>query len=318
MASKASHVTWRILTVVLVGGLSAGVLAQQATQSSTDTTRPVTPMRPSPSDGSAADPQPVPDPTHGAIIAPRDALTVTTLNNPAFTVKAIVDGDGTFDFGYLGRVKAAGLTARQLESDLKKRLDPDWVKSPQVTVELVQSASKRVLVGGRVRNPSSYPFAGRITVLDALLDAGSIADDAGERAFIIRANSDGGVPSADQMSDAAKVYVDLHALLDAGDLSQNYTLNDGDYLFVEKAQPFTITGEVKNAGMYPVRHGLTVQQAVALAGGLTDKGKSGGIKILRPTSDPKKPLEIEVKNDKDYRTQPVRPGDTIIVPSKIL
>jgi polysaccharide export outer membrane protein len=315
MASKVAQVAWRILPVMLAVGLSAGVRAQQ---SSADSVRPGTSLPPSPSGRSGADQRAVPDPTHGAIIAPRDAITVTTLNEAAFTVKAIVDADGTFVFGYLGHVKAAGLTTLQLEADLKRRLDPDWVKNPQVTVGLVQSASKTVLVGGRVRNPSPYPFAGKLTVLQALMQAGSVTDDAGDRAFIIRASPDGSVPSADQTSDAAKVYVDLHALLDAGDLSQNFTLNDGDYLFVEKAQPFTITGEVKNAGMYPVHHGLTVQQAVALAGGLTDKGKSGGIKILRPTSDPKKPQEIDVKNDNDYRTQQVRPGDTIIVPSKIL
>jgi polysaccharide export outer membrane protein len=284
----ASNTLSRLVTLMLASGLSAGLLAQ------------------------------APDPTHGAVIAPHDKLKVTTLNEPKFTTDAIVDGDGTFDFPYLGRIPAAGLTARQLEGDLKKRLEPDWVKNPQVTVDLVQFASKRVLVGGRVRNPSAYAFAGRLTVEEALLLAGSITDDAGDRAFIIRANPDGSVPSADQVSEAAKVYIDLHKLLDAGDLSENYTLNDGDYIFVEKAQPFTITGEVKNAGMYPARRALTVQQAVALAGGLTDKGKSGGIKILRPTADPKKPQEIDIKNDKDYRTQLVRPGDTIIVPSKIL
>jgi len=314
----ASKLATRTLTVLLVGGFSAGVWAQQAIQSSAETAGPDRQTKPSPSGVTGVDPLTAPDPTHGAIIAPRDAITVTTLNEPGFTVKAIVEPDGTFSFGYLGHVRAAGLTARQLEADLKKRLDPDWVKNPQLTVDLVQSASKTVLVGGRVRNPSPYPFAGKLTVLQALMQAGSVTDDAGDRAFIIRANPDGSVPSADQSSDTAKVYVDLHALLDVGDLSQNYTLNDGDYLFVEKAQPFTITGEVKTAGMFPARRGLTVQQAVALAGGLTDKGKSSGIKILRPTADPKKPQEIAVKNDQDYRTLQVRPGDTIIVPSKIL
>jgi len=306
------------MTMALASGLSAGLLAQQDPQSSADTSRPSPQTRPSPSGVTGGDPLMAPDPTHGAIIAPHDKLKVTTLNEPMFTTEAIVDADGTFDFPYLGHVKAAGLTARQLEMDLKKRLDTDWVKNPQVTVDLEQFASKRVLVGGRVRNPSSYPFAGRLTVVDALLLAGSITDDAGDRAFIIRANPDGSVPSADQVSEAAKIYVDLHNLLDAGDLSENYTLNDGDYVFVEKAQPFTITGEVKNAGMFPAHRGLTVQQAVALAGGLTDRGKSSGIKILRPTTDPKKPQEIVVKSDNDYRTQQVKPGDTVVVPSRIL
>jgi polysaccharide export outer membrane protein len=119
------------------------------------------------------------------------------------------------------------------------------------------------------------------------------------------------------MTEASKTYVDLYKLITEGDVSQNYAMNDGDYLFVEKALPFTITGEVKSPNQYPAHRGLTVQQAVALAGGLTDRAKSNGsgIKILRAGGDPKTSKPIEVK---DWTKELVKPGDTITVPARIL
>jgi polysaccharide export outer membrane protein len=310
MASK--RVSQWLTVATVAAALSTGVMVQARQASSSAGAVAADGLQGAA--GRGAGPAPVADVSHGPVIAIGDVIKVTTANEDTFTTKAVVDGDGTFDFGVLGRIKAAGLTARQLETEVRKKLDPDWVKNPQVTVELVPTLSKRVLVGGRVRDPRAYPFSGRLTVLEALLGVGGTADDAGERAYIIRANPDGSVLSAEQMSDAAKIYVDLYKL-DNGDLSENYTLNDGDFLFVEKALPLIITGEIKNAGPYPARRGLTVQQAVALAGGLTEKGKSSGIKIQRPTADPKKPLLIEVK---DWKIEQVKPGDTIIVPAKIM
>ena len=78
--------------------------------------------------------------------------------------------------------------------------------------------------------------------MDALLSAGSVTEASGDRAFLIRGNADGTVVSAEQISQAQKTYVDLHKLLAQGDLSENYTLNNGDYLYVEQAQVITVNG----------------------------------------------------------------------------
>jgi polysaccharide export outer membrane protein len=307
MASKI-QAGW--VAIVVAGALATPVVARQATQA-LDGSRPGAPTPPSAAPGPT-------DPTHGAVIAARDRIVVKTLNEPEFSVEAIVDVDGTFQFGQLGHLKAAGLTARQLEADLKSRLNPNWVINPQVTVDVFPTASKRVLVNGSVRNPSPYPFAGRYTVMDALLAAGSVTEASGDRAFLIRGNADGSLPAAEDLANAPKMYIDLRKLLDDGDLSENYTLGDGDYLYVEKAQPFTINGEVKGPGQYAARRGLTVQQAIAIAGGLTDKASKKGITILRPTADPKKPQEIKVQDDKDFQTLQVKPGDTLTVHARIM
>jgi polysaccharide export outer membrane protein len=286
-------------------------MARQASQADASRTgsRPAT--------SAAAPEQTIQDSSHGAQIAARDKLVITTLNDATFSLQTTVGADGKIDFAEAGRVQAAGLTVRELETSLQDRLRGKWLINPQVTVDLMQAATKRVLVGGRVHNPQPYQFAGKTTVLEVLNGVGMPTDDAGDRAFIVRGNPDGSVPSADQMTEANKTYVDLLKLITEGDLSQNYTMNDGDYLFVEKALPFTITGEVKSPNQYPAHRGLTVQQAVALAGGLTDRAKSNGsgIKILRAGGDPKTSKPIDVK---DWTKELVKPGDTITVPARIL
>src|SRR5207249_3736847 len=108
-------------------------------------------------------------------------------------------------------------------------------------------------------------------VLTALTKAGSITDRAADEALVFHAGSTTGVP------------VNLQELMN-GQLSGNFMLQDGDTVLVPKAEPVYVTGEVQNPNAYPMRHGMTVQQVIALAGGVTDKGKTSGIKIQRKSA----------------------------------
>jgi polysaccharide export outer membrane protein len=245
----------------------------------------------------------------GATIAPRDQLTIATLNEPTYTGHFVVDIDGTIQFPNLGRVKASGLTATELEAELKSRLMPDYLVNAQVTVELEQTQNKHVFVTGEVKSPGEYPYAGRISVFQALTRAGSVTADAGEEALIRRASADG-TPAPAGAPDGDVVKVDLHDLLN-GSSTYDYALQDGDMLIVRPAVPVTVSGAVRSPGQYRIQHGATVQQVVAQAGGISDKGKSSGIKIQRPGV----PKAIDVK---DWTKEVVRPGDTIIVPVRIL
>src|SRR6185312_4565304 len=103
MASKFIR---QFVTVAIACGLSAGVLAQQASQSS-DTSQ--SQMRPGTAASTSMSPAATTDIARGTIIAPRDKISIRTQNFQQWSLDAIVDVDGTFDFGAIGRVKAAGL-----------------------------------------------------------------------------------------------------------------------------------------------------------------------------------------------------------------
>lgn len=88
---------------------------------------------------------------------------------------------------------------------------------------------------------------------------------------------------------------------------QNGFVRDPD-VSVEIAQyrPFFIMGEVNNAGQYAYVTGMTVQSAVAIAGGFTPRSLQHYVDITRQ-------INGKVMTGRVKLTSPVRPGDTIYV-----
>jgi polysaccharide biosynthesis/export protein len=75
---------------------------------------------------------------------------------------------------------------------------------------------------------------------------------------------------------------------------------------MQQHRPFFILGEVRNPGQYPYVNGMTVETAVAIAGGYTPRASESGFRISRRVDG-----IVEVaKGGIDYV---VRPGDTIKV-----
>lgn len=75
---------------------------------------------------------------------------------------------------------------------------------------------------------------------------------------------------------------------------------------VEAYRPFFVLGEVTTAGQYPFINGMTVQNAVAVAGGFTPRGSQGDVDITRIVNGRALAFAAPL-------VFPVRPGDTITV-----
>ncbi|SHO58590.1 polysaccharide biosynthesis/export family protein [Vibrio quintilis] len=85
----------------------------------------------------------------------------------------------------------------------------------------------------------------------------------------------------------------------------------GDYLrepmvsvTMEHFRRFYITGEIEAPNGYEYLPGLTIEQAIALAGGLTDRADDDDIQIRHSGRELQKDVPV---------TCPVHPGDTIII-----
>ena len=235
------------------------------------------------------------------VVGSQDVLMVTVFGEPELTGKYTVEQDGTFTFPQIGRVKAGGATLRGLEQQLKAKLADGFLKNPQVAVAIENYRSQRILVIGEVRTPGEYQLNGEMTLLSALARAGSTTPTAGHEATIVRPKRN--VKTGEDPSEIIKV--DLMAL-QAGNMTLNVPLQDGDTINVLKAQSVFVTGQVKSPGAYGVEPGATVLQVLSLAGGLTDRGSDNRIRIQR-TENGKK-VDVAAK-----LTDIVKPGDTIIV-----
>lgn len=244
------------------------------------------------------------------VVGPQDVLMITSFDQQDLSNKYPVDSDGTFTFPLIGRVKAGGLTLRELEAELKRLLKDGFFKDPQLSVGVEQYRSQKIHIVGEVRNPGTYSLAGDMSLIEAVARAGSTLPSASGEALVVRAKS--GQPTSGPVlpnGDNTEVTtVDLKQL-QSGALSQNVALRDGDTIFVPRAETVYVFGQVKNPGAYGIQRTTTVLQALALAGGVTERGATGRIKIVRI----EKGKTVEVKA---LLTDIVRPGDTIMVPER--
>jgi polysaccharide biosynthesis/export protein len=244
------------------------------------------------------------------IVGSQDVLTVTVYDQADLTGKYPVDADGTLTFPLIGRIKVGGLSLHGVEAELKKELANGYLKNPQVTVAVEQFKSQRIFVMGEVRAPGTYPLSGEMTVIEALARAGSTTNDAAEEVLIVRpaAGSAGTGPVLpEQRPDANVIHVNVRDV-QSGKLSQNVLLRDGDTLVVPRAQSVYVFGQVKTPGAYAITtRGTTVLQALSLAGGVTDRGSTGRVYVVR-TDAAGKQVETKVK-----LTDVVQPGDTLVV-----
>jgi polysaccharide export outer membrane protein len=255
---------------------------------------------------------PTPDPAH-YVVGPNDVLSVTVFNQPQLSGKFAVESDGTLAFPLLGRVPVGGLSLRAVEDEMRRRLAGGYVKDPHVSVTMEQYRSQQVFVMGEVRQPGSLQFTGAMTLIEALARAGSTTERAGTEAVIVRSGTAGSAapaaPPSGDTTNAETIRVDLRSL-QTGTLSQNYALRPGDTIFVPRAATVFVLGQVRTAGEYVLRSGMTVRQVLALAGGMTERGSDRRIQIIR-TIDGK-----EVTTSVNLQAK-VQPGDTIVVRDRL-
>lgn len=252
------------------------------------------------------------------IVGPQDVLVITSYDQPELTGKFTIETDGTFTYPLIGRVRVGGMTLRDVEALLRKELvDQGFFRDPEIAVAIEQYRSQRIYIVGEVRTPGAYPLSGDMRLVEALALAGSTLPTASGEAVIVRSASESVVlepaqaPTAEAASDDpdAVVRVDLREL-ENGNLSHNVPLRNGDTIFVLRAESVYVFGQVKNPGAYPLRQkDTTVLQALSLAGGVTDRGSTGRIQIVRIVDGKKEEIRAEL-------TDFVLPRDTIIVPER--
>lgn len=243
-------------------------------------------------------------------IAARDQISVTVVGVKEFTNKYPVAVDGTIEFPEIGRVKVSGLTAMEAAALLAERLRARQIlNNPQVTIEFEQTPTRKVTVNGLVRTQGEISYAGELTVLGAIVRAGGRLPEAADDVLIVRTEQ----ARAGQTEPSEVTFTVNARELESGVLAKNMLLQDGDKLFVRKAQAVTVTGYVRNVGAYNIESGMNVEQVLALAGGVDPvRGSDRRIEITRQ----EKGKTITIKDVK--KTDLVKPGDIIKVGRRIM
>ena len=89
-------------------------------------------------------------------------------------------------------------------------------------------------------------------------------------------------------------------------LRDGYLVNPSVNVTVIDYRPFFINGEVRAPGSYPYQPGLTLDKAIALAGGLTDRASTRKMYVMKAdaASEGQKRIRMDA---------PIAPGDIISI-----
>ena len=258
----------------------------------------------------SAQPSRLPDARSTYTVGARDVLRITVFNEAELTGSFRVDNDGSIAYPLLGRLQVGGKTARQIEETLRKLLLDGYVRNPQVSVEVDQFRSRTIFVIGEVRSAGKYPLQGEMTLLEVLALAGSVTTDASSEILVLRPRDPSVVGPVGPDDHVEQIRANLDDMK-LGRLSANIPLQDGDTIYVPAAERFYVSGHVRNPGSFKLLRGMTVQQAIAVAGGLTDRGSNRRIKIRRVEGNEQKLIDVKL-------TDIVLPGDTIIIAQRLI
>jgi polysaccharide biosynthesis/export protein len=282
-------------------------------------------------------------------IGPGDVLKVVVLGQAEMTGNFTVGPDGMVGFPILGKVKASENTTLELERKLTVLLADGILKRPQVTVTVGEYGSQRVFVTGEVPRPGQYSLKADRSLLALLGDVGALGPNVGHEVIVVRppagattasgpavplslteepgaalppeaaateapppttpAAPPSGIPGLPFVAPGSEVFRISLLELQSGNPEKNITLRAGDTVYFPRAAQVYVMGSVARPGPYRYQEGMTVLQALTLAGGATERGSAGRTKVVRIVNGRK----VEKRGK---ATDLVLPEDTLMVPER--
>jgi polysaccharide export outer membrane protein len=261
------------------------------------------------------------------VIGSGDLLGIDVFDVPELSRDVRVNETGYISLPLMpSKVRAGGLTPFQLQDKLAELLQTNGlVSTPQVSVSLKEQHSQPITVIGAVKSPMVIQAMRKTTLLQALSQAGGIADDAGSSVIVRRPvpdvsnSADPGDPSA--LSPPQTFTINLADVLESADSRFNIPLIGGDVVSVPRAGIIYVVGAVQKPGGFLLQNDfdrMTMLKMLSLAGGTTSTAKMKNAVILRknPETGKRDQVPVDLSKVMHLKTQDVQmeANDILFVP----
>lgn len=207
-------------------------------------------------------------------LGPGDKIQVTVYNVDDMDKTVIVDPKGNITLPVLDKVPVEGKAVTDFQRDLEQRLK-EFIREPQVSIQVLEYGSRYVNVLGEVGNPGRIAIKGALRLLDAVSQAGGFTEKSGD-IEVQRRMFDGKIQTR---------IVHRENLLTGNKDTFNFFVHDQDVLNVQPIKSVYVSGEVKSPGSFPFSKDMTLLRAIAKAGGFGQWARKGKVDILRERPD---------------------------------
>lgn len=237
------------------------------------------------------------EPQRDYILGPGDVVRVNVYQNQDLSLEARVSESGTISYPLLGQVRIGGMSVPLAERAIADGLrNGNFVKQPQVSVMVMQVRGHQASVLGMVTRPGRYPLeqAG-LRMSELLAIAGGISPGGSDQITL----------SGMRDGRPLRVVIDVPSLFSAAGKTNDPVIANGDTIYVERMPMVFIYGEVQRPGAMRLERDMTVIQALATGGGLTQRGTEKGLRIHRRNASGQVEIIQPGMND------PLKDGDVI-------
>lgn len=253
-------------------------------------------------------------------LAAGDLLHVTVFRQKDLELEVRIPESGEFSYPLIGEVRAAGRSSKDVEAEIRRRLEEKYLHKAGVTLTITQYSPRMVYVLGGVQKPGNYDYAPnrRLTVLQLISSAGGFTDRAyKEFAQLLRRNEKG------EREIVKFSIVEVEKAVAKGQLDADLEVGPDDLLVIPSAARVVyVLGQVntpKNIDM-PSDSKLTVSMAISQAGSWTKFAAIGRIQVLRqPPGGEAQRFTVDLDAvvtgvlEKDLE---LMPGDVVWVPQR--
>jgi polysaccharide export outer membrane protein len=223
--------------------------------------------------------------------------------SPDVSQSSRVSREGFIWLPMIGQIHIAGLTTSEAQGAIAgKYKDGQFLKNPQVSVNITDYASEGVSVLGEVTKPGIYPIVTARTLLDMISTAGGLTPMGGSHVTVTHRASPG-----------EPINVEL------GSPQQTMAIMPGDTIVVAKTGIVYVTGEVGKPGGFPLNNNadMTVLRVLALAEGTKPNAALDKAKLIRRKDGELSEQDIPLKKIMTGQAADVavNAGDIVFVPN---
>jgi polysaccharide biosynthesis/export protein len=235
-------------------------------------------------------------------IGKQDVIRIDVTGEPELSQELTISEKGTISYALFGEVAVERLTASELADKIRNLLvERKILTQPNVSVSVKEYRSQAVTILGEVRTPGKFFLKGEEVLLDVIVQAGGLTPGAGEVVI-------------------SQTVAERHQMItvNSADLMKDRTpVASGDVIFVRNkpVEQVFVSGDVVTGKSLAFTDGMTVSQAIIMAGGLTRFGSKSKISIRRTEKGKDVMLKVNLSDIEKGKAKDVRlmPNDHVFV-----
>ncbi|MEA1982346.1 MAG: SLBB domain-containing protein [Campylobacterota bacterium] len=233
------------------------------------------------------------------VITPGDTINIHVYGDKDKNYNLSVSNDGEVEIAYIGPIKVAGMSFKELKATVSSKLKRHF-KNSLFKISIEKYSSIQVTLIGDVKYPGIYNLPSFATAKDLFIEAKGVRKSASVRDIDIKRNG------------KTVASLDFYDLLFKGKSAVKTLLKHGDIVVVKKAkQLVSIDGFVNHAAIFELKSSETLKELIAYAGGMKADASKRHIKIDRFSDNTiSETFHLNYKKAKNFK---MRDGDKVYI-----